>query len=798
MTVRAGQNSFKWEVIAQLVLGAVCLVLLMAMLQMQYHSISYITAHHRWDEGQRRGLDALELYVISGEDVWLDRAKNELDLPLSLDRARALFDESASNKEEVVRLLKRAGIAPDEIRTMLWVYPYTKDWPHMSDAMQAWSTISPYVAQMESLRRELVARSRQGAVLGAAERTAYLARITEIRNGITPNTSKFREHIQTAIRVLKRLIQGVVFLIFVIGMVVFLSLMRSIRQLLGSSERWAKAAFEQARIGMLKLDGQGRILNANAAAERLLGGEDEYLSGCHMHEFLLPESLLVWRRALSAADEGGGRGGELHIRDIDGRQLVTSYKLSAVTTDERHGQHGESLLLLEDISEAHVLRQELDFRARYDELTGLLNRGEIERQLAAILQKDADSPLPLSVCMLDIDRFRYINDSAGLHVADHLLRSVAYRLQGMIQPPGVVGRMGGDQFLILLPGIEAGAAMTLAGEMGERVAEAGRELGDDKLLVTCSVGVLVVDPDCQSTDEVLAAVDLICEEAKQAGRNRVRLLAQESNMLEQRRSLGEQAAAVSRAIEHDGFRLHAQRLDACVSDMHGGEPPLQFEILLRMVDADGNVLMPSQFLAAADLYGLSEQIDHKVLAMVLAELDHCMRECSPRRRIKCFVNITPHSMARHEFAMQVGALLATYPHLADSICIEITESGAMGNLEQAIRFIEMLRAQGCSVALDDFGVGHSSFGHLKVLPCDIIKIDGGFVRDLEEDATSAVLIRSITEMSHVLGKQVVVEWVESERMVAHVCALGVDFMQGFGVHRPEPLGAFLAREVCHR
>lgn len=478
---------------------------------------------------------------------------------------------------------------------------------------------------------------------------------------------------------------------------------------------------------------------------------------------------------------------------------MSSYKLSAINTDEDRGQHRENLLLLDDISEAHALRQELDFRARHDGLTGLINRGEIERQLAQLLQQQTDMPRQaLSVCMLDIDRFRYINDSAGLHMADRLLRAVAHGLHGLIDAPGVVGRMGGDQFLILLPGVEAGAAMTLAGRMGECVDAASRELGDGKLLVTCSIGVLAVDPDCLSPDEVLAAADQVCEEAKQAGRNRVRLLVQESNTLEQRRGLAELAATVSRAIEQDGFRLYAQRLDPCVSEVQGEASPLQFEILLRMVDATGNLLMPGQFLAAAELYGLSEQIDRKVLAMVLAELDRCVSECAPQDKIRCFINVMPSSMAKHEFAMQVGALLATYPHLAESICIEITESGAMSNIEQATHFINVLREQGCSVALDDFGVGHSSFGHLEVLPCDIVKIDGGFTRDLEHDATSEVLIRSITEMSHVLGKQVVVEWVENERIIERVCALGVDFMQGFGVHRPEPLEDFLAREMGRR
>ncbi|MDO5611421.1 MAG: EAL domain-containing protein [Pseudomonadota bacterium] len=796
MKSRAHQRNFKWSVAIQLVLGAVCLALLLAMLQIQHHSISYISGHHRWDEGQRRALDALELYVMSGDQVWLDRAENELDLPVSLDRARALFDDPAANKDEVARLLRQGRVPSDQIQMMLWLYPHTRDLPYMSDAMQAWTDISPYLAQIKSLRRELVVRSRAQQPLGEAERIAYTARIVEIRDGITPSASKFREHVEDGILVLKRLIQGAALLIFLVAAVVFLRLMRSLHQLLGSSERWAKAAFDQASIGMLKLDGDGRIIDANAAVGRLLGGAETYLRGRYIHEFLLPESLSAWRHALTA--EAGGDG-ELLIRDNNGRERVASYKLSTVSTDDDRGQHRENLLLLEDISEAHALRQELDFRARHDGLTGLVNRGEIERQLAVMLQQQAAPPRqPLSVCMLDIDRFRYINDSAGLHVADSLLRSVAHGLHDMIAAPAVVGRMGGDQFLILLPGTEAGAAMTLAGQMGECVDAAGRALGDEKLLVTCSIGVLAVDPACQSPDEVLAAADQVCEEAKQAGRNRVRLLVQESNALEQRRSLAELAAAVSRAIEHDGFRLYAQRMDACMSGMQGEETPLQFEILLRMADADGNVLLPGQFLAAADLYGLSEQIDRKVLAMVLAELDRCINSCTLRGRIRCFINVMPSSMAKHEFAMQVGALLATYPHLAESICIEITESGAMGNIEQATHFINVLRKQGCSVALDDFGVGHSSFGHLKVLPCDIVKIDGGFTRDLEHDATSAVLIRSITEMSHVLGKQVVVEWVENESMAERVSALGVDFMQGFGIHRPEPLGDFLAREMGRR
>ena len=237
------------------------------------------------------------------------------------------------------------------------------------------------------------------------------------------------------------------------------------------------------------------------------------------------------------------------------------------------------------------------------------------------------------------------------------------------------------------------------------------------------------------------------------------------------------------------LELQAQRIDPC----QGDDPSLQVEVLIRLRDGEGKLVMPDLFLPVAEMYGLSMAIDQRVLSMSLEAIRGY--QAAGGKTMMFYINLSASSVGDPDFAVRVRQQLDEAPELAGMLCFEITESGVMANLEQATAFMDMVHQRGCQVALDDFGTGQSSFSQLRVLPVDIVKIDGSFVRDMARDASSEVLIRSICEMSHVLGKRTVVEWVESEEDIERVRVLGADYMQGFGLHPPEALEGFLQAAI---
>ena len=351
---------------------------------------------------------------------------------------------------------------------------------------------------------------------------------------------------------------------------------------------------------------------------------------------------------------------------------------------------------------------------------------------------------------------------------------------------GVAGRLGGDQFLMVLPGMDSSDAMAFASRVAEALSQPDKELADSTMTPTNSIGVVSVDRLYTSASEVLAAADAACERAKQAGRNRVRLLMREEDEGSDGRSHADWATEIRAAMGSGRMELQAQRIEPC----HPGIEPARVEVLLRMRDAADNLVTPNHFLPVAEMYGLTKDIDRQVLSMAIEAIRvYAAADGVP---MKFFINLSASSVGEPDFALYVGQLLDTHLGLASMLCFEITETGVMANLQQATAFMDMVRQRGCMVALDDFGTGQSSFSQLRVLPVDIVKIDGSFVRDLDSDVTSEVLIRSICEMSHVLGKRTVVEWVERREDADRMSLLGADYMQGFGLHRPQPLAEILA------
>lgn len=789
MRSSSDDRNLTWQAIALIGVGVLLVGLLLGVVRLQTSMQLWLHAHHRWVQAETEAAAALEIYASTGDEAFLRRAQQALEIPLGARVARHAADRKPPDLEGVRRGLMQVGMEARDIDDMSWVYFRMRRWPFIKDAIDVWLRVEPDIDQLAAISRA-IKTDADARRLTPVRVIAYRKEIAQIRQRVDGYTWEFANVLLTGLRVLRAALVVVAILLFVAFVVLFLYILRRFNSRIRSGASWLRASFDQANVGMLQLADDGGIRYANAAASRILGLGTGSCVGHKLQDFIVyrdqPRFLAAMRG--ETTDQPMEDGDLYLLLTADGRQQVIRAGITPVEEEgDGDGQAGMRFAMIEDVTEAHALRAELARQARYDELTGLFSRDELLRRIGHALMELKEGRIAhLSVCLIDLDRFRYINESVGLRVGDRILQIIAHRLEDAMGQAGQVGRLGGDQFVMLLPGMDSGDAMAFSARVAEALSRPDQELADGTMTPTTSMGVVSVDRLYTSASEILAAAAAACERAKQAGRNRVRLLMREEEAGDGRRSPAEWAAEIRRAMGEGRLELLGQRIASC----RAGDAFEQVEVLLRLRDGGNQLIGPDRFLPVAEMYGLSMGIDRQVLLMAM----EAMRgyRASGGKPMIFYINLSTSSVGDPDFAVDVRRMLDEAPELAPQLCFEITESGMIANLEQATVFMDMVRQRGCKVALDDFGTGQSSFSQLRVLPVDIVKIDGSFVRDIDQDASSEVLVRAICQMSHVLGKRTVVEWVERAEDARRMCALGADYMQGFGLHRPEPLASFLA------
>ena len=344
----------------------------------------------------------------------------------------------------------------------------------------------------------------------------------------------------------------------------------------------------------------------------------------------------------------------------------------------------------------------------------------------------------------------------------------------------MVARLGGDEFGVLLPGVVDLDAAIQAAERLRRSIESfifgweGRTY-----TISASIGVVMLR-SAGSMQTLFANADGACYLAKEAGRNRIHAYTEDDAAITRRMSEMEWANRVRDALRDDRLLLDYQELHPLQAHNAGG---VHIELLLRMRSEEGGVVMPGAFLPAAERYGLMPQIDRWVVETALSRLDHLHPE--GENLANCAINLSAASLENEGLFDRIAALIAEHQITPQRLTFEITETVAMRDFAASSVLISRLRGLGCKVALDDFGAGMSSFGYLKNLELDVVKIDGSFVQNLADDAMSQSIVRAVTEIGHLQGLQVVAEWVSSPQLLALVANMKIDYAQGFALHQPQ-------------
>jgi len=454
---------------------------------------------------------------------------------------------------------------------------------------------------------------------------------------------------------------------------------------------------------------------------------------------------------------------------------------SAAPIRNPQGEVLGAVLVFHDVTEQRRLSGEMIHRATHDPLTGLVNRAEFEARLGRTLDKAHADQSEHALLFIDLDQFKLVNDACGHSVGDQLLQQVARLLGDTVRHRDTLARLGGDEFGVILEHCTAEQAQRVAQQICDRMENFRFMHGERRFRIGASIGLVPVDRRWVSTAAVMQAADTSCYAAKEAGRNRVHAWFDTDTAMRERHGEMQWASRLEQALDDDRFVLYAQRIEP----LTGGRRGVHAEVLIRLQDSDGRHILPGAFLPAAERFHMATRIDRWVLRRALQTI-----LALPMLTVldTLCINLSGQSVGDRAFHRHaLDALAAAGPAVCQRLCLEITETAAVSHMADAAVFITQLRALGVRIALDDFGAGASSFGYLKQLKVDLLKIDGSFITDLVDDPLNDAAVRCFVDVARVIGVQTVAEFVDRPPVLQRLREIGVDHAQGFLLHRPEPI-----------
>ncbi|RMG35934.1 MAG: EAL domain-containing protein [Gammaproteobacteria bacterium] len=552
---------------------------------------------------------------------------------------------------------------------------------------------------------------------------------------------------------------------------------------LEQERRRADGAMRSISDAVIMLDEGYRVRYLNRVAEEMLEGAADELLGKPANRVLelidafddraLPD-VHAWLERMCEGDAGP----DLLLNNRSRGRIPVSIRVSRL---EGH-EHGGLVLAIRDTSREHELTSRLAYQASHDHLTGLLNRAAFEQRVRAVLSRQVSDDAVHALVFIDLDRFKLINDTYGHEAGDQLLKMVTEVLENALRDDDCIGRMGGDEFAILMRAPD----MTIVGELADRLRkrlESMRFLWSGQVIdVHASLGVVPVDPELGGFEEIMKNADMACHAAKEAGRNTVHVFQPDDRAVGERRRQVQWLPRLQQALENDQFLLYRQAIWPVRKTE--GEAPAFYEFLVRLRDADGSDIAPGLFLPAAERFDMMRCIDRRVIALAMEAMGD--PECMPPDS-RCTINLSGQTLTDEGLVDYIEEEARRCKVPPERVCFEITETAAITNLEVARKLAGRLRAMGYRLMLDDFGAGMSSLGYLHNLQVDYIKIDGQFVRNAVTDPLSAVSVRMICEIAQVLGVETVAEMIEDSATVMSMRKQGVDYLQGYGLSRPEPV-----------
>ncbi len=446
------------------------------------------------------------------------------------------------------------------------------------------------------------------------------------------------------------------------------------------------------------------------------------------------------------------------------------------------------VIVFHDETERRHMENIIKHQATHDSLTGLTNRNEFDRLLSEhIYDAGNHQNREHILCYLDLDRFKLVNDTSGHAAGDELLKQITRVLQNCLRGGDVIGRLGGDEFGIILENCNLKSGEQIAKKIIEEISSFQFKWDDNTFTIGVSIGMVSITADTNSSVEVMKQADVACYTAKDSGRNRVYIYQHEDAELIKRHEEMHWASRISNALDDERFILYAQQ----ICPLQKQDTMQHLEILVRMRDTDGKLVEPGAFIPAAERYNLMVNVDKYIINKVFEHISN-----NSEHSHSYSINLSGNSLNDENISNYIKSRLREHDIDPALICFEITETAAIANIYKSRKLMFELREMGCRFSLDDFGSGLSSFEYLKNLPVDYLKIDGSFVRDMADNKTDHAMVAAINEIGHVMGISTIAEFVENDRIIHKLRQIGVDYVQGYAVHRPSPLEAITDTDLA--
>lgn len=519
-------------------------------------------------------------------------------------------------------------------------------------------------------------------------------------------------------------------------------------------------------IGLFAVDPEGRIINSNPAMAQMLG-----LPTGTLQQFtwsrLFSEAFWQQLKDRTIADENA----EIEMSLNEGPLLGKRYLVQATRTEDKiEGT-------LQDITDKFQATEHLKFLAHHDPLTKVLNRRGVERILTRGIS-EMDRGHMLAVAYLDLDRFKLINDLYGHAAGDSVLQTVCERVQVPLNERMFLGRVGGDEFLLVLTRTGLGQAESVCREVLRQLETSACQVGDRAFQVRGSIGLIEGVPGMQAKD-IVSMADHACRAAKKGPGNHLVIYDRSSGLLSEHEAELQLIERLASQKSIEGLYLEMQPIMS-LRTPHGS---MNFEVLLRMQDEFGQRVPTERLIHAAENAGRMSVIDRWVLTQTLEWLEKHHHQLQNQHFV-C-MNLSGASLNDERFIDDVFRMLERHATVASRMCLEITESVALHDTTNTRRFIDRVRSVGAKVALDDFGAGYTSFSYLKDLPADLLKIDGSFIVNMNRHPANVAIVEAIVSLAQNLGMKTIAEWAEDFETVETLAEIGVDYVQGFVVARPQ-------------
>jgi diguanylate cyclase (GGDEF)-like protein/PAS domain S-box-containing protein len=538
--------------------------------------------------------------------------------------------------------------------------------------------------------------------------------------------------------------------------------------------------------GVISTDQFGRINYINPIAEIYTGWDAKDVKGMYLSTILnlvdesthikLPnpvEQCLEKSIAINSTDSS------ILIRR-DGLEYAIEYSTTPITSEDN--TISGSVMIFRDVTEKRTMQRTLDWQAKHDSLTGLINRREFDNRLNKIISNPDKSEREHALCFIDLDRFKLINDSCGHQAGDELLKKISNRLKQIARDTDTIARLGGDEFAVLMYSCNIDKAKLIADIFREEAFNFQFDWYGKHFSITASIGIVPLNETTESLTELQRAADLVCYRAKDAGGNRIEVY--EEGKTEQKKHSGE-----LKLLEELQYNLEKEKFKVFTQQIHPLDSlndTLFYEVLLRMKNSEGELLSASHFLHTAKVYHMMSAIDDWVLKVVMELIAYGSPLFNKAHIIS--INLSQQSIFNDKFIKHTINMFNEYNIPAGNICFEINECQFDSSMELFKRFVTLIKRQGCKVALDDFNYNPSSINSIKELGVDFIKIDAREFGDINDSKNyNYQLLESINGINHLVGAQTIIKCIDNPDIIESLFEIGTDYIQGYSVEPPQPL-----------